>query len=267
MKLILLCGGRSERMGEPKGLLPVPDGDFFLLEQCASFFRAGGGHVTVVLGFGFDLYLERLGCRQTADGGFFFLYQNRKITCVINHNPQMGPFSSLQTGISSLYPEAVQTNVKVLEGRKKGKIMAEVKPHSTPFSRICKKNLKNDLTMKTPCSLDNKSYADGVFMLPVDVPCPGAGVFADLHQDNQNGIKVCVPVRAGRGGHPVWLSEVFCQTLLTVKLGENYRLDRQINMLSAQEIKRVDVQEDCVCYNLNRPEDWLRYLCERKELK
>lgn len=225
MKLILLCGGRSERMGEPKGLLPVPDGDFFLLEQCAAFFRAGGVRVTVVLGFDFELYLKKLGCLQAADDGFFLSYQNRKISFAINRNPQMGPFSSIQTGILSLCSEAV------------------------------------------PADTLPRNRSEGVFILPVDVPCPGADVFADLHQGNQNVIKVCVPVWAGRGGHPVWLSDGFCQALLAVKPGENYRLDRQINTLSVHEIKRVDVQEACVCYNLNRPEDWLRYLCERKELK
>jgi hypothetical protein len=60
---------------------------------------------------------------------------------------QLGFRSDLKFGF--LTPRIV---LNVLEGRKKDKITVEVKPHSAPFSWICKKNLKNDLTMKTPYS-------------------------------------------------------------------------------------------------------------------
>jgi class 3 adenylate cyclase len=43
--------------------------------------------------------------------------------------------------------------LNVLEKRKKYKFTAEVKPHSAPFSWTCKKKIKNDFSMRTPCSL------------------------------------------------------------------------------------------------------------------
>jgi hypothetical protein len=44
--------------------------------------------------------------------------------------------------------------LNVLERRKKDKITAEVKPHSGPFCWLWQKNSKNDLTMRTPYSLE-----------------------------------------------------------------------------------------------------------------
>lgn len=216
MELVLLCGGRSKRMGSLKGLLPLPSGCLFIQAQCQAFLAAGGLRVVAVFGFEADTYIERLNGQVSASGEIYFPCQGHFVHCVINQNPEQGAFSSLQVGLAKL---------------------------------LSAKGAKSA----------------GIFVLPIDVPCPSMAVLTTLRQSLSTQTKVCVPVFAGRGGHPVLLSTEFCTHLLTQVVGENYRLDYQIAQLPVNEVKRVDVSESVVCYNLNKPEDWQQYLRERKE--
>lgn len=94
--LTVLAGGKSERMGKPKGLLSF-GGKPWLLEQLDAYRRAGGKEVAVVLGYEADVYLNALSCldiqRETFRGSL-------KITTLINEKPAFGPFSTVQAGVS-----------------------------------------------------------------------------------------------------------------------------------------------------------------------
>ncbi|MBA4392008.1 MAG: hypothetical protein C0407_00480, partial [Desulfobacca sp.] len=57
--LILLAGGKSSRMGTPKGLLDY-QGNLWLFEQLSRFQAASGKRVVIVLGFHHDQYFEKI---------------------------------------------------------------------------------------------------------------------------------------------------------------------------------------------------------------
>lgn len=84
---IVLAAGRSSRMGRPKALLPIGEGDTFLSRIVRTLWRAGVDDVVVVLGHDADVIaasLERLDVRARV---------------VINRDYDRGQLSSLLTGL------------------------------------------------------------------------------------------------------------------------------------------------------------------------
>jgi len=93
----------------------------------------------------------------------------------------------------------------------------------------------------------------GVFILPVDVPAPGAGVWRALEATG----RVAVPRCAGRGGNPVFLPWSWVRaSILGRAAGDGPRLDHLI----APDAMYVDVDDPSVVANLNRPEDVAAWL-------
>jgi CTP:molybdopterin cytidylyltransferase MocA len=91
--LILLAGGKSFRVGFPKGLMPV--GEKTWVEcQCEKFEKIGGKDAILVLGFDAEAYSEA-GKRLQAPQ--YISQLNMQV--VINPLPEHGPFSSIQAGI------------------------------------------------------------------------------------------------------------------------------------------------------------------------
>ncbi|MFN0010081.1 MAG: NTP transferase domain-containing protein [Phycisphaerales bacterium] len=97
----------------------------------------------------------------------------------------------------------------------------------------------------------------GVFVLPVDVPCPGAEVWRALAETG----RVAVPVFASQRGHPVFLPLAFaagvvrrCEACDPNAIGR-LRLDEMI----AAEVVEVAVADGAVVRNLNVPEDASAY--------
>jgi CTP:molybdopterin cytidylyltransferase MocA len=101
--LILLAGGKSSRMGIPKGLL-LYQGRPWLLEQLHRFKAAGGKKVMVVLGYHSEEYKEIIwelaGCAHPSTS-----FPNLGISVVVNPQPHLGPFSSLQCALTALSKE------------------------------------------------------------------------------------------------------------------------------------------------------------------
>jgi molybdenum cofactor cytidylyltransferase len=103
--LILLTGGQSSRMGEPKGLVNFR-GRAWLLEQLSRFKTAGGNRAVLALGYQVEAYFEKIP----------WLPDTRKrparrlgleISTVINPHPEKGQFSSLLAAFASpLIPAA-----------------------------------------------------------------------------------------------------------------------------------------------------------------
>ncbi len=97
--LILLTGGQSSRMGEPKGLVDFR-GRAWLLEQLSRFKTAGGNRAVLALGYQVEAYFEKIP----------WLPDTRKrparrlgleISTVINPHPEKGQFSSLLAAFAS----------------------------------------------------------------------------------------------------------------------------------------------------------------------
>jgi len=86
---ILLAGGASTRMGQPKALLPISGQTF--LGRLIAIYRNCCDPVIVVLGHQAALIRQE----TKADG----------VTWTLNELPERGQFSSLQTGLRAVPPE------------------------------------------------------------------------------------------------------------------------------------------------------------------
>ncbi|MCC7442103.1 MAG: NTP transferase domain-containing protein [Bdellovibrionales bacterium] len=98
--LLLVAGGGSSRMGEPKGLLDF-HGEPWVEVQLRRFRERGGEDAVVVLGYGAAEYFRRLPWLQAAFKGLQAV-NGLKVRPALNEVPKHGPFSSIQAGIRSL---------------------------------------------------------------------------------------------------------------------------------------------------------------------
>jgi molybdopterin-guanine dinucleotide biosynthesis protein A len=92
---VLLAGGKSERMGTDKGLLPYKN-SFWILEQLNRIPSSTFKKVYIGLGFHAQHYLEAIPWFFDALEDFK-KYNSLKIQVIINKTPELGPFSTLQT--------------------------------------------------------------------------------------------------------------------------------------------------------------------------
>ncbi len=101
-----------------------------------------------------------------------------------------------------------------------------------------------------------ESHKSGVFILPLDVPCPIKEVWKQLAFNlNLFEASVLIPQFQGKKGHPVLLSEKFKNYLLSCDL--NTRLDHEIHKKIEQGKARIiSVNDNNITLNLNTPEDW-----------
>lgn len=95
--LVILAGGRGERMGGPKGLVPVgAEATPLLLWQLQRHRAAGGRDAIVVLGHDAPTYLAALDELTSAANG---------VRVAVNARPELGPFSSLHMGLAVINKE------------------------------------------------------------------------------------------------------------------------------------------------------------------
>ena len=91
----LLAGGKSERMGTAKGLLKFKN-TFWILEQLRRISKSNITEVYIGLGYNYDLYFNAIDWFEKASEKFVsFLGMDVRI--IINLNPELGSFSTLQT--------------------------------------------------------------------------------------------------------------------------------------------------------------------------
>lgn len=212
--LVLLAGGRSSRVGEPKGLVSF-EGRTWLENQLEQFGRIGGKRVVIVLGHESASYLEAFPILAEAielwkyapSWGF-------EAATVINRNPEQGQFSSLQAATRWL------------------------------------------------ASFESKEHFRGAYIMPIDVPFPKSDTWAAMIDAWDTYVDAVIPVYRNKGGHPVALSRALIRRLAHVDLADeqNARLDRQIQNLSSEQVRRVEVPDERVCMNLNTPEDFSFFL-------
>ncbi len=232
--LILLAGGRSSRMGRPKGLLPFR-GRPWILGQLLAFQKAGGRKVLLVLGYQHRQYFQHLPGLESALGQP--ARRGRlQVAAVINPRPRYGPFSSLRQAVVFLRRSMKIGNGGPADSRK-------------------------NLSPQKPGGRTDSFYRfPGVFVLPVDVPCPGPEVWEMMAQAMHPGVEAVVPRFGCRRGHPVLLSSDFFFRLAQVPLtSPQARLDRQIRSLPRARAVTVAVADPRVCWNLNTPEAYQAY--------
>jgi len=101
--LIILAGGRSTRMGFPKGLLDF-HGNYWILEQISRYKYVNNAKVYIGLGYDYKNYLAAIPWFEKAKDNYYE-YQGVEVKVVINNQPQFGAFSTLQTVLNSIDKE------------------------------------------------------------------------------------------------------------------------------------------------------------------
>ena len=99
-------------------------------------------------------------------------------------------------------------------------------------------------------------YQSGVFILPLDVPCPSKEVWNQLAVElSSSEANVSIPEFNGKRGHPVLLSDEFRQHLQTCS--SDSRLDFEIRkQKELQKAKIISVNDKNITLNLNTLEEW-----------
>lgn len=92
---VLLAGGKSERMGVAKGLLKYQN-TYWILEQINRISISTVTEVYIGLGYHQEEYSNKIPWFTEALL-HFVQYRNLKVRVVINENPELGSFSTLQT--------------------------------------------------------------------------------------------------------------------------------------------------------------------------
>lgn len=134
-----------------------------------------------------------------------------------------------------------------LEGIKLS-VLINKEPFLGPFSSI---------TTAIHWLFGKKDNFRGIFLLPIDVPCPSKGVWSSLAQRNGENTLVSIPRYSDRGGHPVFLTQVFLKSLLKIEhTNPEARLDLQIKKLSKDLIRRVPVEDENILINFNTRSEW-----------
>lgn len=101
--LILLAGGKSSRMGTPKGLLDY-HGKPWVLEQISRFKDVNSPKVYIGLGYNYELYFVSIPWFKKAINKTHN-YNGVEVRVIINHQPQFGAFSTLQTVLRNIEKE------------------------------------------------------------------------------------------------------------------------------------------------------------------
>ncbi|REG94139.1 nucleotidyltransferase family protein [Flavobacterium aquicola] len=97
---ILLAGGKSERMGIAKGLLQYQN-SYWILEQIKRISDAAITEIYIGLGHHSKEYIDKIPLLKQAQSEFV-IYNKIRIRVIINSNPEMGSFSTLQTVLQQI---------------------------------------------------------------------------------------------------------------------------------------------------------------------
>ena len=92
--LIILAGGKSSRMGQPKGLLDFKNKPW-ILEQISRFKHINKPKVYIGLGYDNELYFNEIKWFKKAVTDFY-TFNGVEVKVVVNRHPEKGSFSTLQ---------------------------------------------------------------------------------------------------------------------------------------------------------------------------
>jgi len=99
-------------------------------------------------------------------------------------------------------------------------------------------------------------HRSGLFILPLDVPCPNKEVWKQLAFNLKLfETSVLIPQFQGKKGHPVLISEEFKNYLLSCD--SSTRLDYEIRKKTEQgKAKIISVNDNNITLNINTTEEW-----------
>jgi len=97
---VLLAGGKSDRMGVDKGLLKY-NHTFWILEQLNRISTSSIKTVFIGLGYNSQNYFDAIPWLKDALINFVN-YRGLKIKTIVNTNPELGSFSTLQTVLKNI---------------------------------------------------------------------------------------------------------------------------------------------------------------------
>ena len=97
---VLLAGGKSQRMGFPKGLLRYKK-TYWILEQLNRISKTSIKEVYIGLGYDFEQYVEAISWFEKAINSAQ-KFKGLSVTIVINKTPELGSFSTLQTVLKEI---------------------------------------------------------------------------------------------------------------------------------------------------------------------
>jgi CTP:molybdopterin cytidylyltransferase MocA len=97
---VLLAGGKSDRMGVDKGLLKY-NHTFWILEQLNRISTSSIKTVYIGLGYNSQNYFDAIPWLKDALINFVN-YRGLKIKTIVNTNPELGSFSTLQTVLKNI---------------------------------------------------------------------------------------------------------------------------------------------------------------------
>lgn len=98
---VLLAGGKSERMGEAKGLLNYKN-SFWILEQLDRISKTSITQVYIGLGYNYQSYFKAIPWFEKAIDSAPQEFKKLSVTIVINKTPELGSFSTLQTVLNEI---------------------------------------------------------------------------------------------------------------------------------------------------------------------
>ena len=131
-------------------------------------------------------------------------------------------------------------------------------PELKKFKVIINPNPERGQFSSLICGLQevSDSHKSGVFILPLDVPCPNKEVWKQLAFNlNSFEVSVLIPQFQGKKGHPVLLSEEFKNYLLSCD--KDTRLDHEIRKKDEQgKGKIISVNDNNITLNINTHEEW-----------
>ena len=97
---VILAGGKSSRMGQPKGLLDYY-GEYWLLEQLRRLKSADVKSVYIGLGYDADTYFKALPFLEKALSKSIN-YKEVEIRIILNPEPQLGAFSTIKKVLENI---------------------------------------------------------------------------------------------------------------------------------------------------------------------
>jgi CTP:molybdopterin cytidylyltransferase MocA len=97
---VLLAGGKSKRMGLAKGLLKYQH-TFWILEQLNRISKTSIKTVYIGLGYNYQHYFDAISWLEKAQNEFVE-YLTLRVKVILNSNPELGSFSTLQTVLTKI---------------------------------------------------------------------------------------------------------------------------------------------------------------------
>ncbi len=207
--MVVLSAGRSTRMGKPKALLRVA-GRPLLEHHVRTYVAHGCRTVVVVLGYQADRLIRaiRLDPARVA----------------INPDPDRGQFSSVQTGLRTVW---------------------DLADHEREPPRHADTDIPAAYVTPLDCPPVSREVLEALF-LRLRAPDRPAAV---------------VPLADGRSGHPVLLGKVAVRQVLTSPATDS--LAQTLTRLE-DHLARLETGDEEILWNLNTPEQFAHYLAQHR---